>query len=353
MRVTDLVQQPPRQGEVRVRITVAGICASDHHVMLGETSFPLPMVLGHEGAGIIEETGQGVQGLKEGDSCILSFVPSCGFCTTCRLGKGNRCETHRSTGAYQFDGTLRLKDKAGKEIFQFAKLGLFAETVIVPQQACSKLPEDVPMEEAALMGCAVATGIGAVINEPRIKPGVSIAVFGVGGVGLNALQAAKMVGAFPIIAVDINEDKLEFSRGFGATHVVNSSSSERDVVNIIRDLTSGGAEVCIDAFGGSAVTETMITCMKPGGMGIIVGLAPEGVSASINMVDLVRNEKTVKGSYYGSAPPHVTFKTLLNLRRNGLIDIAGLIKRRYKLEDINEAYHDLANGKDGRGLIVL
>ena len=179
MPIKDLEQLPPRNGEVRVKIGAAGICASDHHVMKGETSFPMPIVLGHEGAGVVDEVGAGVSDLKPGDRCILSFVPSCGHCRSCRTGLQNICDTNRLTGTKQYDNTFRLFDEDGVEVHQFAKVGVFAESIICPQQAVYPIPDDVPMEVAALIGCSVTTGVGGVINQPTAKAGMTVAVFGV------------------------------------------------------------------------------------------------------------------------------------------------------------------------------
>lgn len=351
MPVAELDQLPPRNGEVLVRIGAAGICASDHHVMLGQTSFPMPIVLGHEGAGVIEEVGDGVTGVKLGDRCILSFVPSCGHCRSCRTGLQNLCDTNRLTGSKQYDNTFRLFDEDGIEIHQFAKLGVFAESIVCPQQACYPIPDDVPMEVAALIGCSVTTGVGGIINQPNAKAGMTVAVFGVGGVGLNVIQGARLLNASRIIAIDILDTKLEFSYKFGATDVINSRAEEAS--EKILEITDGGVDMAFDAFGHSSTTELAYASTRKGGTTVVIGIAPEGVDADIPMVDIVRNQKTVIGSYYGSASPHETFRLLIDFYRSGKLDIENLVLRTYPLEQINEAYHDLEQGADGRGLIVF
>ncbi len=218
-------------------VDAAGVCASDIHVMHGTAILPLPVVLGHEGAGTVEEVGNGVTRVKPGDRCIMSFVSNCGHCRSCRSGNPNICDTNALTGALQYDGTARLHDN-GTDVYQMAKVGLFAETIVAPQQACQVIPDEVPMGVAALIGCSVTTGVGAVINNPSAKAGMTVAVFGSGGVGLNVIQGAKLAGASRIIAVDIFDHKLEFSYKFGATDVVNSR--ETDPVEMIRDMTGGG-----------------------------------------------------------------------------------------------------------------
>lgn len=351
MPIVDLDQEAPKPGEVRVRMSAAGVCASDHHVMLGQTTFPMPIVLGHEGAGVIEEVGEGVTTVKAGDRCILSFVPNCGYCRSCRTGSPQICDTNRLTGTRQYDGTFRLKDSDGTEVHQFAKLGVFAESIIVPQQACFPVSDDVPMDVASLIGCSVTTGVGGVINQPNIRSGMTVAVFGAGGVGLNAIQGAKLLNASRIIAVDIHDHKLEFTYKFGATDVINSRAE--DPAKKILELTDGGVDFAFDTFGAAITTEQMMDSVRKNGTGVLVGLAPEGMTADINLVDLVRNQKTLVGSYYGSASPHETFGKLVDFYRKGQIDIDSLITRRYPLEEINEAYDALGRGEDGRGVIMF
>jgi len=240
MPIVELDQMEPKTGEVRVKMQAAGVCASDHHVMTGDNPTPMPIVLGHEGAGIVEAVGVGVNTVKVGDRCVLSFVPNCGHCRSCRTGLSNICDTNRLTGTRQYDGTFRLHTSDGIEVHQFAKLGVFAESIIVPQQACYPMPDDVPMEVGALIGCSVTTGIGGVINQPGMLAGMTVAVIGTGGVGLNALQGAKLMNASKVIAVDIFDHKLEFAYKFGATHVINSK--DQDPVAAIAELTDGGVD---------------------------------------------------------------------------------------------------------------
>ena len=351
VQVIELEQSPPRPGEVLVKMGAAGICASDHHVMQGTASLPLPVVLGHEGAGTVDAITAGVNNVAPGDRCILSFVSNCGHCHSCRSGNPQLCLGNRATGAKQYDGTLRLRDGEGNEIYQMAKIGVFAESIVAPAQACYPIPDDIPMEVAALIGCCVTTGVGAVINQPNIKPGASVAVFGCGGVGLNVIQGARVMNASRIIAVDIAPHKLEFARRFGATDTVNAM--EVEPVQAIRDLTGGGVDWAFDAYGGAVTISQAFDCVGPTGTAVMVGLAPAGQKAAIDMVDLVRNQKTLVGSYYGSASPHETFGTIIDLYRREQLDIQGLVTRHYRLEQVNEAYEDLAAGKDGRGVIVF
>ena len=351
MPIVELDQSEPKTGEVRVNISAAGVCASDHHVMTGDNPTPMPIVLGHEGAGVVDTVGPGVTMVKKGDRCVLSFVPSCGYCRSCRTGIPNICDTNRETGTRQYDGTCRLYTSDGTEVHQFAKLGVFAETIVIPQQACYPIPDDVPMEVAALIGCSVTTGVGGVINQPNMRAGMTVAVIGAGGVGLNAIQGAALMNASRVIVVDIHDHKLEFAYKFGATDVINAK--DRDAVDVIHEMTGDGVDFAFDTFGHKLTTEQAYKATRKGGTTVIVGLAPDGMNAEIPLVELVRNQKTLVGSYYGSASPHETFGKLLNFYRQGRIDVGGMVTRRYKLDEINLAYEALERGEDGRGVIIF
>ena len=350
LTIKDLVQDEPQYGEVRVKMGAAGICASDHHIMDGTAAFPLPSVLGHEGAGTIEEVGPGVTSLKPGDRCILSFVTPCGQCPTCRRGEPQLCDLHQATGSRLLDGTVRLRDDVGREIFQMGKLGVFGEHVVTAQQACFPIPDAVPMEVAALIGCSVTTGVGAVINQPTARAGMTVAVIGAGGVGLNAIQGAKMLNASKIIAVDIHDHKLEFARKFGATDTVNARNVNAAAAVI--ELSNGGVDFAFDTFGSDVTANQVFESLGKGGTGVIVGLAPTEAVGSFDLVDMVRKQKTMVGSYYGSASPHRTFETLVDAYVNGRIEVDHIVQRKYPLDEINEAFEALERGEDGRGVIV-
>ena len=351
MPIIELDQSEPKTGEVRVKMSAAGVCASDHHVMTGDNPTPMPIVLGHEGAGVVDTVGPGVTMVKQGDRCVLSFVSSCGHCRSCRTGIPNICDTNRETGTRQYDGTCRLYTSDGTEVHQFAKLGVFAESVVIPQQACYPMPDDVPMEVAALIGCSVTTGVGGVINQPNMRAGMTVAVIGAGGVGLNAIQGAALMNASRVIAVDIHDHKLEFAYKFGATDVINAN--DQDAVAAIQEMTGDGVDFAFDTFGHKLTTEQAYKATRKGGTTVIVGLAPDGMNAEIPLVELVRNQKTLVGSYYGSASPHETFRKLLSFYKQGRIDVGGMVTRRYKLDEINMAYEALERAEDGRGVIIF
>ena len=350
LQIKDLRQDPPKAGEVRVNMGAAGLCASDYHVMKGTAILPLPVVLGHEGAGTVAEVGEGVTRVRPGDRCILSFVSNCGNCRPCRTGNPQLCETNRRTSAAQFDGTVRLHD-GDTDVYQMGKVGVFAESIVAPQQACHSIPDDVPTPVAALMGCCVTTGVGAVINNPASRPGMTVAVFGCGGVGLSVIQGARLLNASRIIAVDVFDHKLEFTYKFGATDVINARQG--DPVEAILEMTDGGVDMAFDSFGSPGTTANAVKAVRAAGTAVLIGLAPVGDTAPIDMVDMVRYQKSLVGSYYGSASPHETFNKLVDFYLKGRLDVASLITRSHPFEQINEGFDALARGEDGRGVVVF
>jgi S-(hydroxymethyl)glutathione dehydrogenase/alcohol dehydrogenase len=350
LRVVSLDMDDPKAGEVRVRIGAAGICLSDHHIMEGTGTAPRPVVLGHEGSGTVEEVGPGVTSVKAGDRCILSFVSNCGHCRTCRSGAPQMCLTNRLTGGRQFDGTTRLTDGEGQSVFQLSKIGVFSERSVVPAQACYPVAADVSMEVLGLIGCCVTTGVGAVINNPFMRAGATIAVFGTGGVGTNVVQGARLMNAAKVIAVDTKQEKLDFVKRFGATDLVNAS--EWEPVAAVKDLSGGGVDFAFEVFGSGKTVAQCVDVLRPGGVAVVVGLAPEVDRAELEVTTMVRNQKVLMGSYYGSASPHETFGRILDFHQRGLIDVQGQVTRRYPLERVNEAYDDLIAGKPGRGVLV-
>lgn len=351
LEIEQLTLDQPKAGEVLVRMGAAGVCASDHHVIHGSATIPLPCVLGHEGAGTIEVVGPGVTELQPGDRCILSFVSNCGHCRMCRSGHPQLCDTNQRTGVRQYDGTTRLRDASGGEIFQMSKLGVFAEQLVAPAQACYPIPDAVPFEVAALMGCSVTTGFGSIANAPGVGPGMTVAVFGCGGVGLNVVQGARLLNASRVIGVDIYEHKLAFATQFGVTDRVDASTD--DPVQAIRDLTGGGVDFAFDVFGSAETTAQAVDSLRKNGTAVVIGLAPIGERAGIDLVDMVRAQKHLVGAYYGSRSPHETFRTVVDLYLRDELDIDGIVQRRYPLDDINEGFEALGRGEDGRGVIVL
>ena len=349
--IEDVDLDPPKPGEVLVKTGAAGICRSDYHFMKGEATTLLPVVLGHEGAGVVQAVGEGVTRVKPGDHVILSFVPNCGLCFFCTTGRANLCEKHASTSGTLFDGTTRIH-KGGQDISPFGKVACFAESTVVPETGCIPAPHALPMDRAALIGCCVTTGVGAAIFNAEVEPGSTVAVVGCGGVGLNVLQGAGLLNASKIIAVDIREGQLEFAMKFGATHTVNAS--HQDPVARVKEITDGrGADYTFEVYGSAETVETAYAMARKGGTVVVVGIAPVGDKANIDAVSLVREEKVLKGSYYGSARCHVDMPKMVDMYMSGRLNLDDLITRRYSLDQINEAYEDLDKGEIGRGVIVF
>jgi NDMA-dependent alcohol dehydrogenase len=349
--VEDVELDGPKAGEVLVKIGAAGICRSDRHFMHGHAHIRLPAVLGHEGAGTVEEVGPGVTLAKPGDQVILSFVPACGRCQSCLEGRSNICDTHMATGPTMYDGTCRLH-KGRQSIHHMGKVACFAEYAVVPETGCVPVKAPLPMDKAAMIGCCVPTGVGAALFSAKVRAGSTVAVVGCGGVGLNVIMGARLANAAKIIAVDIREGQLEFAMKFGATHMVNAA--DRDPVAQVKELTGGrGADYTFEVFGSAETIKAAYEMCGKSGTVTVVGIAPIGDEASINAVDLVRNEKTLRGSYYGSARSRVDMPTMVDLYRSGKLNLDDLVVRHYTLDQVNQAYDDMDRGEVGRGAIVF
>ena len=348
--IEELDLQEPGDGEVLVKINAAGVCHSDYHVMKGEWGSPLPVVLGHEGAGIVEQIGSGVKNVKVGDHVILNFRPNCGWCGHCVRGQPVLCNGSETPRNEMFSGGSRLSLK-GKTIHHFARTSCFSQYAVVQESGAVPVRDDMPLDKAALIGCAVMTGVGAVINTAKVEPGSSVVVLGCGGVGLNCVQGALLAGADRIIAVDIKQNKLDYAIEFGATDVINSSN--QDPVEMVHELTKGGADFAFEALGRSETIGQAYGCIRPGGKAVVVGMAPEGDEVPIDALSLPRLEKTLMGSYYGSARPWIDLPRLVDLYLSKRLRVDELVTRTYPLEQINVAYDALAQGEVARSIIVF
>jgi NDMA-dependent alcohol dehydrogenase len=343
---------PPKRGEVLVKIGAAGICRSDLHFQRGDAVITLPAVLGHEGSGTVEAAGDGVTLVKPGDRVILSFVPNCGHCFYCETGRPNLCDSHARTGGKLFDNTSRLHTLSGQDVAHMGKVACFAEYAVVPESGCIPVASpDIGFAQMALIGCSVTTGVGAALFSAHVGPGDSVAVVGCGGVGLNIIQGARLAGATTIVAIDVKEAALEFASSFGATHTVNPD--QEDTIKRVMDITDGGASYAFEAYGGGATTKMAVDLVRKGGTAVIVGIAPLGDTAAIEPVFITRLEKTIRGSYYGSSRPRQDMPRILDWYQRGLLNIDGLITRRYTLDDINRAYDELDSERVGRGVIAF
>jgi NDMA-dependent alcohol dehydrogenase len=342
---------PPRRGEVLVKVRAAGVCRSDLHFQKGEATIALPAVLGHEGAGTVEAVGEGVTMVEPGDRIILSFVPNCGHCPSCETGRPYLCDEHARTTGKLFDNTSRLHTLAGQDLAHMGKVACFAEHAVVPEAGCIPAPAGLDFPQMALIGCSVTTGVGAALFNAGVEPGDSVAVIGCGGVGLNVVQGARLAGATTIVAVDVKGAALDFARKFGATHTVNARTE--NAVERVKALTGGGAHWAFEAYGSGATTRLAVDMVRKRGTAVIVGIAPIGDDAVIEPVVVTRMEKTIRGCYYGTARPRQDMPRIADWYGRGLLDIDGLVTRRYPLADINRAYEDLDTDAVGRGVIVF
>ena len=338
----------PKANEVLVRTGATGVCHSDLHYMLGAYPYPLPTILGHESAGTVEKVGAGVESVKPGDRVVLSFVPSCGSCERCVEGRPVLCS--RTRRGERPDKLMR----GDESINQFAGMSAFAEQQLVQETACIPLPDDVPMESACLVGCSVMTGFGAVVNTAGVEPGSTVAVIGLGGIGLNIVQSAALAGASRIFAIDIAEDKLQAARQFGATDTIDAS--QEDPVDALKKMTKritgGGVDYAFEAIGLAKTAEQAFEMARRGGAAVIVGMVPVGEKISVSAAQFI-SEKRILGSFYGSARQAKDMPTLLRLYQQGKIKIDEMITNRYTLDQVNEAYDDLQKGAMLRGVFTF
>lgn len=348
----DIDCQEPHAHEVLVRMSASGVCHSDLHVIHGTQHAPLPVVLGHEGAGIIEAIGPNVTRVKVGDHVVLSWVPYCGQCVYCLSGHPNLCKVAYAALAQGtlLDGTSRLSLR-GKPVYHYSFISSFADYAVVPEMGCVVIDPEMPLDKASLVGCAVMTGVGAAINTAKVHPGSAVAVIGTGGVGLNVVQGARLAGAAMIIAIDVNPAKLERARLFGATHVVNAT--EGDALTAVHELTKGiGVDYSFEAVGRPQTMRQCWEMARSAGTVVMVGIAPEGSELSLPANRVVREERRLTGSFYGSARPHIDMPMLLNLYMAGKLMLDELVTHRFALHEVNEAIHALEIGEAIRPVIL-
>jgi S-(hydroxymethyl)glutathione dehydrogenase/alcohol dehydrogenase len=334
----------PGAGEVRIAVKAAGLCHSDVSVIDGTIPYPVPVVLGHEGAGVVDAVGAGVSAVREGDTVLLSTLAHCGRCPACEVGRPTECRNAPSPK----DTQPFLVD--GKPAFQFANTSTFCERTVVKEQSAIPIDPQVPFDRACLIGCGIMTGYGAVINRAKVETGATMAVFGVGGIGLNCVQGGVLAGAAKIIAVDVVPQKLEWARRFGATHVIDSSQD--DAVTAIKDLTGGGADYTFEAVGNLKVIKQALEALGPGGALTIVGVPQLGSSLDFVVKELYQN-KAILGCRYGTARPRRDFALLADLYLSGRLKIDELITAHYQLDDFERALDDLKKGNLARGVFMI
>ena len=339
--VEEIEVEAPQQGEVLVKVAASGVCYSNYHAIKGHwPSYPCPMILGDEGAGTVAEVGPGVSAIKPGDPVVLSWVPQCRNCFYCNRGLLHLCEKASSVSRFR---------KNDNRINNFSHVSSFAEYTVVPEAGAIPIRSDVSVDKAALVGCAVPTGWGAVVNTAKVEPGASVAIIGLGGVGLSAVMGAVTVNAEKIIGVDINGAKLEMSQDFGVTHTINSTSE--DMVERLKELTEGrGPDYAFDTIGLPEVTSKAYAAVRPGGTVVTVGMNTEWAEVTLRF-PLIYGERKLLGCRYGSIQPPVDIPRIIDLYMAGKLDLDKLITRRFPIEEINEAFDTMLKGEVARSLV--
>jgi alcohol dehydrogenase len=351
LTVEEVELAPPGPGEVLVAVRAAGLCHSDLSVVNGDRPRPVPMALGHEAAGEVVEVGAGVAHLNPGDHVVMVFVPSCGVCVPCREGRPALCEpgAASNTAGTLLSGARRITDTAGQPLLHHLGCSAFAEFAVVSERSLVKVDDDLPWDQAALFGCAVLTGVGAVVNTAQVRLGQSVAVIGLGGVGLNALLAALATGARDVVAVDVHADKLEVARSLGATYTVLAGP---DAADEVRELSGGGVDVAVEMAGSVQAFDTAYRATRRGGTTVTGGLPNPAATWTVAPVQLVAEERTIKGSYIGSSVPGRDIPRYIELFRAGHLPIDKLVGDHVGLTDINAALDHLDSGHSLRQVVL-
>lgn len=344
---------PPGPDEVLVKIAAAGLCHSDLSVINGDRPRPMPMALGHEAAGIVEALGPGVRDLVVGDHVVVVFVPSCGHCAPCAEGRPALCEPGAAANGAGtlLSGERRLADEDGRPLNHHLGCSVFAEYATVSRRSLVKVDKAVPLEEAALFGCAVLTGVGAVVNTAKVSAGASTAVIGLGGVGLAAVLGAHAAGARQIVAIDLSDAKLEEALRLGATHAVNAGAA--DAAEQVKALSDGGVEFAFEFAGAVRALDLAWRITRRGGSTITAGLPPPGAAFALPAVSLVAEERTLRGSYIGTCVPSRDIPRYMALYRQGRLPVNRLLSGRLALDEINEGFDRLHEGKAVRQVVVF
>jgi S-(hydroxymethyl)glutathione dehydrogenase / alcohol dehydrogenase len=342
--VQEVELDDPRDGEVLVRMAASGVCRSDWHTVQGIHRHVLPVVLGHEGSAVVERVGPGIRGLEPGDHVVLSWLPYCGSCARCISGRPNLCERMEPFDrGVLADGTTRMR--AGDVTIHHNVPSSFAERAVVPANTAIAVDRSIPLDQVALLGCAVMTGVGAALNTAKVRPGQSVAVLGCGGVGLSAIQGARIAGASSITAIDVVDAKLDLARELGASAGVNARASDP------RDREP--FDVVIECLGHADTIELAASLSAPGGTTVLVGMAPPEARPGVPALDMTYEERTVTGCWYGSCVPPRDFPLLVELVRTGELRVDAMIGRTFALEGINDALALFERGEDRRSVIAF
>jgi alcohol dehydrogenase len=352
LQIDELDLAPPGVGEILVRIKAAGLCHSDLSVINGDRPRPMPMALGHEAAGVVEQLGDVVHDLGVGDHVVLVFVPSCGHCHPCAEGRPALCEPGAAAnGAGTLLNGARRLARHGETINHHLGCSAFATHAVVSRRSAIKIDRELPFEHAALFGCAVLTGVGAVVNTAQVRAGTSVAVIGLGGVGLASVLGAAAAGARQVIAVDLADDKLALARTLGATATFNAGLA--DAIDAIRDLTHGGVDTAIEMAGSTRAFELAYRITRRGGTTVTAGLPPPNATWAMPAVNLVAEERTIKGSYVGTCVPVRDIPRYIDLFRGGRLPVDRLLSGTLALDDINDGFDLLHEGKAVRQVVML
>ncbi|MGC2377643.1 MAG: NDMA-dependent alcohol dehydrogenase [Mycobacterium sp.] len=345
----------PREGEVRVKLASSGMCHSDDHGVKGDLPTGLPIIGGHEGAGVVEAVGPGVRRLKEGDHVVMAFMPACGHCRWCAEGMSPLCD-HGAVimdGKPLTDGVPRVRAR-GQDLRQYSMLGTFAPYTVVHQDSCVKIDDDLPLQIASLVGCGVTTGFGAAVHRAGVKPGDTVVVVGTGGVGSSAVQGARIAGAEIIVAVDPIEFRREQAKLFGATHAVASMKEAMPLVSEVTRGVMADKTILTASLMTSDMLMPLMLLTRKGGRACLTSVAnPSITNADVVLVDLILSQKEIVGNVYGGCNPFADIPKLLRLYRSGVLKLDELVSKTYTLEQVNEGYEDLLNGRIMRGLVMF
>jgi S-(hydroxymethyl)glutathione dehydrogenase / alcohol dehydrogenase len=353
LTIEEIELDAPRAREVLVQIRAAGVCHSDLHTYKGELRTTPPVVLGHEGAGVVAAVGPGVTKVQVGDAVMVNWLPGCNNCPTCLAGRPTLCERFPATTfqSLMADGTTRHSTTDGLALKPYLSSATMADHAVIHEDGLVPLPAGVPFEVAAITGCAVLTGVGAVLNTADVTPGSSAVVIGCGGVGLSALLGCKLAGCYPLVAVDVMESKLAFARELGATHTINAL--EEDTIQVLRDLTRIGPDYAFDSVGSARTIPQALQSVRPGGTAVVMGLAATKIEVPISPALLVLGNRRLLGSFAGSSRPLVDLPKLIQLYQAGRLDLDKLVTKRYPLEALPQAFADMESGEVARGVLVF
>jgi S-(hydroxymethyl)glutathione dehydrogenase/alcohol dehydrogenase len=350
LEIEDVSLDAPRGNEVRIRVSASGLCHSDLHFMEGLWNTKLPAVMGHEAAGVVEAVGEDVTDFKPGDHVITCLSVFCGKCRWCLSGHLSICDNPGAIARPRSAPPV-ITNASGEKVAQFARLGAFAEEMVVHEHAVVKIPENMPLDRAALIGCGVTTGLGAVFRTARVEPGSTVAVIGAGGIGLSAIQGARIAGASKIIAVDVVDHKLEVARQLGATHVVNGAKD--DAVQAVKELTGGGVDYSFEAIGLKQTAEQAWGMLAPRGTATIIGMVPFGTKIEIPGHEVFMQEKILRGSMMGSNQFRLDMPRFIDLYLDGRLMLDEMVSGHITLDQVNEGYDLMRRGETTRTVITF